>query len=222
MIQAPLLKYPKKSHRKAVRLPSDSVELAEFFGIMMGDGGINNTWQANVTLNTDADSQYIQYVGSLMKKMFDVSPAIRERRTSRATVVSLASTTIVDFLVSRGLPRGNKLLHGLRVPQWILTQKTYKMACVRGLVDTDGCLVLHTHKVAGNTYKNLYLSFSSASSELLVDVAQILIELGFAPNIAGNKREVYLYRIEDVKGYLKIVGTSNERIRRVHQKWRDG
>lgn len=35
------LKYPKKSHRKEVILPKYSEDLAEFFGIMMGDGGIN-------------------------------------------------------------------------------------------------------------------------------------------------------------------------------------
>ncbi|CAN5736640.1 hypothetical protein BH11PAT2_BH11PAT2_00030 [soil metagenome] len=44
------LKYPNKSHRKKVILPAESVKLAEFFGIMMGDGGINNDWQANITL----------------------------------------------------------------------------------------------------------------------------------------------------------------------------
>lgn len=50
------LRYPKKSHRKPIRIPAQSVELAEFFGVMMGDGGINNHWQANITLNAEADA----------------------------------------------------------------------------------------------------------------------------------------------------------------------
>src|SRR3989344_5842240 len=125
MVHAPLLMYPKKSHRKIVRIPSVSKELAEFFGIMIGDGGINNEWQANVTLNTDADADYVLFVSELMKKLFNVSPAIRPRLTRRATIVSLASTTIVDFLVKNGLSRGNKLMQGLRIPRWILAQKTY-------------------------------------------------------------------------------------------------
>src|SRR3989338_8667009 len=151
---------------------------------MIGDGGINNEWQANVTLNTDADADYVLFVSELMKKLFNVSPAIRPRLTRRATIVSLASTTIVDFLVKNGLSRGNKLMQGLRIPRWILAQKTYKIACVRGLVDTDGCLVLHKHKVTGGTYKNLYLSFSSGSPELLGQVAQIFIDLGLMPHLA--------------------------------------
>lgn len=46
------LKYPNKSHRKDVVLPKHSVDLAEFFGIMMGDGGINNPWQITITVNS--------------------------------------------------------------------------------------------------------------------------------------------------------------------------
>lgn len=187
---------------------------------MIGDGGINNEWQVNITLNTDADAEYILYVRALMKKLFDVYPSIRPRRTRGATIVSLASTTVVDFLVHKGLPRGNKLLQGLRIPQWILSQKTYKIACVRGLVDTDGCLVLHRHRIGGKIYNNLYLSFSSASPELLTQTTQVFLNLGLRPHLAGDQREINLYRLEDVQKYLHIVGTSNERIRRVYQKWR--
>ena len=222
MTEVASLAFPNKSHRKQVRLPPESSVLAEFFGIMLGDGGINNDWQANVTLNTDADATYISYVTRVMEKLFHVCPAIRPRRTQRATVVSLASTSVVDFLVNKGLPRGNKLIQGLSIPQWILDQKAYKIACVRGLVDTDGCLVLHAHSVAKKTYINLYLLFSSASPELRDQVTDIFTELGLTPRLAHNKKEICLYRSKEVQTYMQIVGTSNSRIRRVYEKWRDG
>jgi len=217
-----LLRYPKKSHRKLVNLPGASDTLAEFFGIMLGDGGINNAWQANVTLNTEADAAYIEFVKKMMQTLFHVSPRIMHRTTRKASIVSLASTSVVDFLVDKGLPRGNKLAQGLRIPDWILGRKTYKMACVRGLVDTDGCLVLHRHTVAGNAYRNLYLSFSSASPELLGNVAKILLEHKLMPHLANNQRELWLYRSADVEKYLRIFNTSNERIRSVYREWRDG
>ena len=216
------LSYPKKSHRKVVRLPVESIELAEFFGIMIGDGGINNLWQANVTLNTVADAQYITHVVALIERLFYATPRVMARRTRKATVISLASTTVVDFLVRMGLPRGNKLKHGLKIPGWILRQKAYKIACVRGLVDTDGCLVLHIHKVSNKKYWNLYLSFSSKSPVLLTQVADILLETGLHPSFASNRREIYLYSAQCVKKYLSIVGTSNDRIKRVYTKWRGG
>ncbi len=56
------LKYPKKSHRKEVVLPQPSEMLAEFFGIMIGDGGINNPWQAKISLNSKSDRKYSHYI----------------------------------------------------------------------------------------------------------------------------------------------------------------
>lgn len=206
------LRFPRKSHRKAVRLPPRSARLAEFIGIMFGDGGINNLWQANVTLNSVADATYVDYVADLMHELFGIRPAVRARANRRATVVSLASTSVVDFLVEQGLPRGNKLSHGLAIPAWILERKKYKIACVRGLVDTDGCLIRHVHRVGGGTYRHTYLSFSSGSPELLGQFAGIVAGLGMTPCFAKNGREVWLYSARDVEKYLRVVGSSNERI----------
>ena len=221
MVDIHLLKYPKNSHRKEVILPKYSVQLAEFFGIMMGDGGINNSWQANITLNSIKDVQYSKYIYSLCDKLFGIFPAIRKRKTRNALVVSLTSTSIVDYLVDNGLVRGNKLKFGLKIPKWILDQSPYRKACVRGLVDTDGCIFVHIHKVSGKIYKNIGLSFTSYSSELIFQVADILAEFGIMPHITKRGRDIYLYQADAVVKYLKIFGTSNERIRSVYEKWRD-
>ena len=215
------LAYPKKSHRKEVLLPKPSVCLAEFFGIMLGDGGINNPWQANITLNSVKDKEYIAYVSELCQELFGVVPPVRKRKGKQAIVVSLASTTVVDFLVEHGLPRGNKLKNGLRVPQWILHNKKYRTACVRGLVDTDGCIFVHKHRVAGKTYQNIGLCFTSYSPELLVQVATILEEFSIIPHISGQGRNIYLYSENAVARYLRIFGSSNTRISSVYNKWRD-
>ncbi|MEK7140843.1 MAG: hypothetical protein AAB815_03600 [Patescibacteria group bacterium] len=163
MVDIHTLKYPKKSHRKKVTLPKYSVYLAEFFGIMLGDGGINNPWQANITLNAVKDDEYAKYVFGLCKKLFGVEPAIRKRKTTNALVISLASMSVVNFLVVNGLPRGNKLKAGLKIPKWILRKRSYRKACIRGLVDTDGCMFVHVHRVRGKTYRNIGLSFTSYS-----------------------------------------------------------
>ncbi len=144
------------------------------------------------------------------------------RRTKQATVVSLASTTAVDFLVQKGLVRGNKLAQGLRIPHWILAEKRYKIACVRGLVDTDGCLILHRHSIRGKAYSNIYLSFSSGSQELLEQVAIVLLEAGIEPHFASNGREVWLYSAKSIEKYMLKIGSSNNRLLRVYEDWRDG
>lgn len=215
------LKHPENSHRKKVILPKYSDSLAEFFGVMMGDGGINNPWQANITLNSIKDADYSKYINSLCKELFEVEPVIRKRKDRNTLVVSLASTSVVDFLVANGLPRGNKLKKGLNIPEWILAKQSYRKNCVRGLVDTDGCIGVHIHRINGRMYKNIYLTFTSYSPKLIFQVADILMEFRIIPHITKRGRDIYLYQADSVEKYLKIFSTSNARIESVYKKWRD-
>lgn len=214
------LKYPKKSHRKSVTLPKPSAQLAEFFGIMIGDGGINNAWQANITLNAEKDRTYSHYISGLIQQLFSITPMVFERKGSKALRILINSVSIVDFLAKQGLLRGDKLRQGLKIPDWILGRKEYKVACVRGLVDTDGCIFIHTHRVAGKQYQNIGLTFSSQSIELIFQVANVFEEFGVLPHISGRGQDIYLYRADAVEKYLRVFGTSNDRIASVYKKWR--
>jgi len=215
------LKYPNKSHRKIVLLPKKSIKLAEFFGLMMGDGGINNLWQVNITLNFIKDKQYSIYISDLINNLFGIVPVLRKRKNSQALVISLSSTTIVDFLVSEGLVRGNKIRGGLKIPLWILNKKSYRIACVRGLMDTDGGLYTHKHIVKEKEYNNIGLCFTSYSVYLINQVVDIFKENKITPHISNKGRSVYLYKEEAITRYLKIFGTSNDRISKVFNEWRD-
>ena len=68
------LTYPKKSHRKKVVLPKYSSELAEFFGIMLGDGHLSD-YQVTVTLGTK-EMAYAEYIVTLMAALFGPRPKI--------------------------------------------------------------------------------------------------------------------------------------------------
>ncbi|MCX6790347.1 MAG: hypothetical protein NTV60_02345 [Candidatus Kaiserbacteria bacterium] len=220
MLKDVSLRYPNKSHRKEIRIPKPSKELAEFFGIMLGDGGINNLWQANITMNSIEDANYVFFVKKLIQDLFNISPAIRKRKTRNAVVISVASIVLVNFLVEKGLPRGNKLKNGVHIPDWILEKRLYRKACVRGLMDTDGCLFVHSHKVEGKLYKNIGLCFTSYSPKMLGQVATIFEEFGIMPHIGSQGRSIYLYRADAVAKYLKVFGTSNERIGSLYKTWK--
>lgn len=214
------LKYPKKSHRKPVNLPAYSVELAEFFGIMMGDGGIGSSWQFNITLNSKADKDYALYVVELIRSLFNIDPHVVMRKNRNALLIQTSSTSIVDFLIELGLPRGNKLLNELQIPSWILEVPAFKTACVRGLVDTDGCLYIHKHKVSGKEYQNIGFCFCSYSPTLIKQVSDLFEEFGIIPHISNRGRSIYLYKAGSVARYLTVFGTSNARIKSVYEKWR--
>jgi len=216
------LQYPKKSHRNKILLPKHSVRLAEFFGIMLGDGGINNEWQATITVNATKDREFVQHIKGLVKLLFGVTSTSFIYKTKNAERILVNGISLVDFLVSEGLPRGNKLRAGLMIPTWILRNNKYSYACVRGLIDTDGCMFIHTHTVGGKVYKNIGLTFSSRSPELISQVAAILEKSGIIPHVNLRGTDIYVYRKDSIERYLKTFGSSNNRISSVHKKWRDG
>lgn len=216
------LTHPNKSHRKRVSLPKKSALLAEFMGIMLGDGGINNDWQANITLNANADAAYAVKIVAMIRELFDVEPAVRKRKDRNTLVISISSTTVVDYLVSLGLVRGNKIQGKARIPAWIERNKSYRTTCVRGLVDTDGCLYTHVHKVAGKQYKNIGLCFSNHAEGLIDGVASAFEQFGIVPHISNTGTRIYLYSEEAVARYLSVFGTSNPRIQNVYQTWKRG
>src|SRR6185437_15520670 len=113
------LTFPKKSHRKVITFPNESTLLSEFLGIVIGDGGINNGWQVVISLNALKDASYAEYVSQVIKKLFNLTPAIRKRPNQNTLVVVATSTSLVDFLISKGAVRGNKIAQQITAPQWI-------------------------------------------------------------------------------------------------------
>lgn len=216
------LVYSKKSHRKVALLPKPSAQLAEFIGIMLGDGGIHTPWQATISLNWLSDKEYAEYIVDLCIKLFAIKPSVYKRKTRNTAVIRLSNTNVVEHIISLGLHRGNKLQQGLRIPSWIMEKKAYKIACLRGLVDTDGCIYIHKHRIKNKEYKNIGLTFTSYSPELIVQVAEILAELKIMPHITNRHRDVYLYRADAVAKYLELMGTSNPRISSVYNSWKGG
>lgn len=204
-MDASLLQFPNKSHRKIINIPSESFALAEFLGIVLGDGGINNDWQLVISLNSVLDADYSIYIADLIKKLFNITPTVRKRPNQNTLVIVSSSTSLIDFLVSKGAVRGNKILQKIDIPLWIKGSLEYKKTFVRGLVDTDGCLFIHKHRI-----KNLINS-----------VANILLEFEIPPHITKNKQHIYLYSEKAIIRYLNIFGSSNKRIYQKYASWRD-
>lgn len=168
-----MLNYPNKSHRKPIKLPTNSEKLAEFMGIMAGDGGLNNPWQITISLNSEADAEYSEYVSLLIKDLFDLDTRFM-RRDGKDLKIICSSAGLVDFLVEKGFTRGNKIKLKITIPDWVKGNKLFKKAFVRGLMDTDGCLYIHKHTVAGKYYQNIGLCFANKSLPLVTSFKKVL------------------------------------------------
>lgn len=195
--------------RKIILKPEDSILLAEFVGIVLGDGSISNT-QVNICLHKENDRRYISRVCGIIRKLFSIDPAIYYTdygSHKNVADITISSTSFIDFLKSKGLKMGNKVKQQVDVPGWIRADDDFSKYCLRGLIDTDGCVYLHKHKSGGHDCLNIGLNFSNKSTPLLEFVYKTLKNSNFHPKIFANG--VNLYREEEVCRYAKEIKFQN-------------
>ncbi|HEY4500862.1 MAG TPA: LAGLIDADG family homing endonuclease [Candidatus Paceibacterota bacterium] len=191
---------------KAVHRPRRSTELAEFVGIMMGDGGISK-YQVAITLHHIDDLEYASFVASLIKKLFRVTPSIYHSPKYSVNDIVVSRKELVQYLHELGLPIGNKVKQQFDIPAWIKRDQKLAIACVRGLVDTDGSIFTHRYKVKDKWYAYKKLSFTSASEPLRKSVHSILQKFGFHSRKTGS--DVRLDSVKDMKQYFSVIGSHN-------------
>ena len=195
--------------RFPIKKPLFSVKLAEFVGIVLGDGGISQR-QVSITLNRETDKEYIKFVKKIIKDLFGVSPGLYSHLKSKADTIVVSRTELVEYLTQKlGLKMGNKVKQKIDVPKWIMRKRNYKTACLRGLVDTDGTVIIHKYKSKNRYYVYKKLGFTSRSFPLLKSVNNILTGLKIKNRIAKDQYDIRIEAIDDVKKYFDLVGSSN-------------
>lgn len=193
-------------------LPLDS-KTAELVGIILGDGCINSiTNQLSITLNRKRDSLYINYVVKLLNQVFYSKPLIYQKKDSQATVVYLNGVQLIKRLKEIGLKPGNKTKFQVSVPNWINDNLKFSKLCVRGLIDTDGGIFLHSYIINRKRYSYYKLNFVNRSLPLVQFVFNTLKKHHLSPKYAQNYKHVWLYSTKEVVRYLRIIGSSNPRV----------
>lgn len=196
-----------KKYVKTFKIPEESEDLAELFGIILGDGGLTR-YQCVIYLNSDTDQEFALYVQNLITKLFDSMPSIYKLRKDHVWKVSIGGVDLVEYLNSKGLSLGNKVLLQVGVPEWISTNEEYVRACIRGLVDTDGCFSIHRYRVKNKSYSYPKMAFSNRSEPILQFVYKGLKQLGFNPK-RTFAYGVWLHNQQEVRRYLQEIGTRN-------------
>lgn len=201
-----LKKLPTSFKSRPVAKPHKNVLLAELVGVFMGDGSLSK-YQASVTLHHRDDAEYAVYVSKLIEAVFKVTPRMYQFPKKSALTVTVSRMQLVAHLHAFGLPIGNKTAQRLAIPKWIFKSRTFRRACMRGLMDTDGCVVLHSYKSKGKRYFYKKLQFSSRSSALRRDALKILLLEGISARESGTN--ICIDGKEGVKRYFEAIGTKN-------------
>lgn len=199
----------KLSTNRRLRIPKPppSYELAEFLGIMLGDGCITviekmYAYQVRIALNPKNEESYAKFVCKLVEKVFGIKPKLYYKGT--ALYVCINNKDMVQHLKAYGLLSGNKLVNKAGIPLWIKEDNGFLAACLRGLIDTDGSV----YRLSNQDPQLLRISFKSVSSTLQRDVLDAFTSLGIRTSkvIYNN---IHITAKSEIGKYLRTIGFNN-------------
>jgi len=194
-------------------------DLAEFLGIIVGDGYIR--LRKPIWLSIECAAHERPFIDTnvvpLLKSIFNIEtrPRYFSRKGYNNTYgIVVCNRDLVHCLEKFDVAVKHDIID---VPKVVLNSKSKKIKSrfLRGYIDTDGCLSFIS-KNGKYTYPRL--NVSSVSYELLFNTSKIFNELGFTGSFwkmkIGKKSKLPLYRFE-VKGPKMIdkwftqIGTKN-------------
>ena len=209
--------------KRGVYLPkSESEQLAEFFGILTGDGYMNCynkcEYVIEIAGNKLLDKPYLfEYVASIIKDLFGVFPCLIERKDQNSIYLRIRSKAIYEYLLTKNFKSGRK--EQIKIPNWVLKNERFLNYFIRGFFDTDGCISIKNKE--GGKYPTL--SLSSKSYPLVNQLNRQITSLKIPTCLIKDKRkdkrftkETTVYKLEingynSIEKFMHIFGSSNKR-----------
>lgn len=198
-------KYRPLTSIKKIETPQLSTRLAEFVGIVIGDGYVTKYF-TNITLSSLTEQGYAVHVTSLARGLFPgVTTSTLARNGKNAIDVRIYSKAVADFLGSIGLSSDKS------VPVWISSNDNYVEACLRGLFDTEGSIGFKLYK--GKSGIRLYkqLTFTNKNPLILSFVTSSLAKLGYKPT-SSSKKNIYISNNKDISRFVREIGSRNPKL----------
>lgn len=206
-------------------LPKEpSKELAEFIGILAGDGYVSfNTGRHVISISGDSryDSIYLRdYVKPLIKRLFNLDVKVAKRKGKNLVELMFNSTGVVSFL--RELNYYKHHSRNIKIPSWIVANSDYFLHTMKGLADTDFSLMLYKNRKSYPHYP--VIAMTSMDKELILLMSNFLEQIGFNVDlIVDGKRfdsrfnktwleqRLRLSGRQNLKLWMELIGFRNNR-----------
>jgi len=187
------------------KLPASCDErLAEFVGILLGDGHLGPTnYEISVTGDQITDEWYLKrHVSSLIESLFEIRPHIYEQKNPNGIRCRFYSHQVFQFLIKiAGMQAGRKRYNkNVMIPPSFFNDTKLLKACLRGLFDTDGGF--YRHHVHSAT-----VEVCNRNVSLLDSVQNAFETFGF--QVSRNQKGVELYRRDQIHQFFNEIGTYN-------------
>ena len=195
-------------------------DLSEFFGILTGDGYINQyslpkriVSVIEITGNKEKDLDYMKnYVSNLIKNLFNLSPNIYLRESQNTVRVIIYSKIVFNIIKEKGFPLGDK--GEIKIPEKVMSNKVFFKRFIRGFFDTDGCLCLKNKEGK----KSPSIGLASKSKSLLILIQEFLKQRGISSYLGKRIKKDFkvVHKLdingkENIKKFFKKIGSKNQR-----------
>ncbi len=185
---------------------------AELLGLMAGDGCLSRTNRSRLIYIAGHKTDDLEYhtltTKVLFKELFNKEIVIKFRKKEHALFIKFSDKLIFEEL-SRFLPIGKKYAT-LKVPDEVLSSKEFFFAFVRGLADTDGCIVFSKQHRNYRYYPRVEIT--SKSKPFLVTILSELRKYDFYGSVSHKGKQNYRLEIpgnKNLKNWLNNIGFSN-------------
>jgi hypothetical protein len=159
-------------------------------GLALGDGNLSNPNGRAIRLRITCDKKYpllIKRIFNSLKLLFPDNKVSIVDRDRNCLDVSVYSNYLEELLGWKA-EKGPKFVQNVSVPMWIKENYQYKICCLRGLIETDGCVY------SDRNYR--MINFTTIIPKLAKDVKEIIISLGFSPHLyelKGSRNTKYSF-----------------------------
>ena len=200
-----------EGNTKDVKIPKRNQDLAEFWGIMLGDGSLQKikgyklgVYGLDVAGHSVDDRDYIlNFVRPMAERLFGIKSRIYESKRSKCIHLNLDSRRIVDFFEDNNFKAGNKIVNQVTIPDWVKEDDRFLSVCLRGLFDTDGTFYKLTNQ---NSYQ---VGFTNNNETLLKDLRDGLLKLGIGVSKIMYNRKLVITKRSEIEKFYKLIGFSN-------------
>lgn len=197
---------------KPINEPNVNEKLAEFFGVYLGDGTLTRYF-IRISGDSRYDLSYFEYLDLLVFELFGIHGKISRNKKTNNLYFTIYSKKLCDFFNKRlGVKYGDKINNNTLISDLFLNDPPLALACLRGLVDTDGCVSLR-----GDSFS---ISFFSGNPVLIKQIKTTFWKYGFFTYVSKGGDEIGTNSKEKVRLYFEKVGSSNLRhIVRFYQRF---
>lgn len=193
---------------KKIKIPLFNERLAEFVGVYLGDGTMTKYF-IRISGDSRYDLFYFQHLQNLIYELFKLESAIAKDRRPNVNSIYLTiySKELSSFFERKlDIKPGHKIKNNALIPEEILTNPELSLACLRGLIDTDGSISRR-----GRNGEQFTIAFDSYNKNLVRQVNEISNKFGLFTFISKNGGQIGTNSREKILNYFKLVGSSNLR-----------